>query len=100
MKLIIQLDASPPPCNGGNPRPPIEDRLRNAISSVDNGLEDARESWELIRRLYNYLVRVEKKGKCSKRMYDIIDMVYPVIEKYGQLTSHHIEHRENSRNDY
>lgn len=100
MKLIIKLDASPPPCDECGPRVPMEDRLRAAIHSVDNGLEDARESWELIRRLYNYLVVAEKKNRCNKRMYDILDMVCPVMEKYGQLTPYHVEHREKLRNGY
>jgi hypothetical protein len=98
---MIQLDPGPPPCGGhGSPQPPLEDRVRDALYSVDNGLEDARESWELVRRLYNYLVQAENKGRCNQRMYDILEMIAPVMDKYGRVTPYHVEHREKVRDGY
>jgi hypothetical protein len=95
INIILQVD-SVPPRSPDKPLIPMEDRVRKAVESVDNGLDDARECWEFIRRLYNYLIKKEKAGKCSQSMYNILDILSPVMEKYGPISSYEVESREET----
>jgi hypothetical protein len=58
----------------------IEERVRSACELIDSNHE-SRKDWELIRKLNNYLMR---KDKLTKREQNILKMIQPIIEKYGQ----------------
>jgi len=59
----------------------VEEKVRAACELIDSGHE-SRTEWQLIRRLNNYLVR--RKDNLTDRQRNVLLMIQPIIEKYGQ----------------
>lgn len=70
--------------------PPIEDRVRKAMEMVEYG-SGSRRDWEFLRRVNNCLVKKYKARKCNDRMLNILKMIQPTMEKYGQYDHEGVE---------
>lgn len=57
----------------------VEEKVREALELIDSG-HDSRVEWEMIIRLYRTLRNTKKK---TKRMVNLIQMIEPVLEKFG-----------------
>lgn len=82
MKLQIMLDVGPPAEQYKGPapeqKPPVEDRIRQAIECIESG-HDSYTEWKLINKIYKEL----RKRKPSARVKSLIEMIEPVLSKYG-----------------
>lgn len=81
MRLNILLDLPPPP-----PAPQamshsvsVEEKVRDALNLIDSGHESPVE-WRMVCRLFRHL---QEKGKISRREQNLLDMIQPVLAKYG-----------------
>ena len=65
-----------------------EDRLNRALELIDSGHESAAE-WKMVRNLNNKLMRKRERGSISDRELNALQLLQPMIEKYGQFDSDH-----------
>lgn len=57
----------------------VEDKIRQMLDLIDTDHSD-HVDWETLRRLYNKLQSIKAP---SRRQKNLIDMITPVMEKYG-----------------
>lgn len=84
MKLSIMLEMGPPkevamPHKQDEKAPSVEQQVREAIECIESG-HDSYTEWKLLNKLYGELRRKEKK---SPRIKNLIEMIEPVLAKYG-----------------
>lgn len=61
------------------PKVPIEDKVREALECIDSGYESGVE-WAMINGLYRSLCKLKKP---SPRARNLIEMIEPVLAKFG-----------------
>ena len=57
---------------------------------IDSGHESRRE-WDIIRYINNKLVKKYQEGTISSKQKRILEMIQPIIEKYGQMDPRGVE---------
>lgn len=91
MKLNIMLEMGPPEgeCNYPSPenKPSVEDQVRDAIDLIESG-HDSYVEWKMLNRLMSDLRGMSKK---NQRVQNLIDMIDPVLNKYGMHGVEEIE---------
>lgn len=65
----------------------VEERVRDAVELIDTGYNSEVE-WDMIRRLWNYLCACKQHTERQRR---ILEMIKPVMEKYGKLDHRGVE---------
>lgn len=61
-------------------RQSLEERVRECLDKIDSW-DESRKEWEFIRTLNN---KLQAKKKLGSRAKNLLKMIAPVIEKYGQ----------------
>lgn len=82
MKIQIALEMPEPKAEKSSEKLlplSVEDKVRSALDLIDSGHE-SRVEWSMINRLYKALCNAPKK---NKRMQNLLDMIEPVLAKYG-----------------
>lgn len=82
IKLMIGLEAPEPKSPNSSKKHlpiPVEDRVREAIELIESDYASGVE-WHMLSKLYRDLCNTKKK---SKRMVNLINMIEPVLAKYG-----------------
>ena len=86
LRLRIEMDkpaaSTPPPLS-------IEEKVEAALDLIDSGHE-SREEWCFIKKLNNYLMRLDKLNPRQER---ILNQIQPIMEKYGQMSSSKTEQK-------
>lgn len=82
VKIQVLTDTPPPPVQQ-RPQVTVEDRVRDALDCIDSGYESPVE-WRMVVRLFDYLLG---KGKRSPREQNLVDMIQPILAKYGYYES-------------
>lgn len=83
MRLNLLIELPPPPPVELRPQISVEDRVRDALNCIDSGHESPVE-WRMVSRLFSYL---QEKAQRSRREQNILDMIQPVLAKYGYYES-------------
>lgn len=60
--------------------PTLEEKVRECLECIESN-EDSMQEWEFIRRLNNKLMSKPKKGQRTRKL---LEMMNPVISKYGK----------------
>lgn len=80
ISLCLQLDVpSPQETSEAESVPSVEDKVRSALDLIDSGYH-SNVQWLTVNKLYKQLQDMPKK---SKRVQNLIDMIEPVLAKYG-----------------
>lgn len=75
VKITVSL-AMPEETHEEYKKPTIEQRVKDALHTVDSGHESPVE-WSYIKRIYRAL-----RGKKGRRAQNLRDMIEPVLQKY------------------
>lgn len=78
MKLSISIEM-PKMEEPRKDKPSLEEKVRDCLECIESN-EDSRKEWEFIRTLNNKLMKKKRKGS---RATNLLEMIAPVIEKYG-----------------
>jgi hypothetical protein len=70
-------------------KPPLEERIKDMCDLIESGYDSAVE-WKTIRKVHNELA---KRDKLTERQQNILDLIKPVIDKYGNGDPEGIEGR-------
>lgn len=82
MKLNILIDMPDQQSSSKYPDIPvssIEDDVREALDCIESG-HDSLVEWKMINKLHKELNQMKKK---SPRVQNLLDMMEPVMAKYG-----------------
>ena len=84
LKIALMLSLPTPSSQAtGKPRkPPVEERVRDAMDLCESGHESLEE-WEFLRRVHNYL---QKKKKLTSRQARILKELTPFIRKHASAS--------------
>lgn len=91
VQILISLDVPTPgkyKTDHATKELSIEERVRAACELIDSGHE-SRKEWLLLQKLNNYLMR--RKDRLTERQANVLQMVQPMIEKYGQNSPEGVE---------
>lgn len=61
----------------------LEERILEAMEMVESGHESTQD-WELLRCVWKKLLKAKQAGKLSGRGCDVMELMAPIINKYGQ----------------
>lgn len=78
MKISIQLEMPQPDVSPVAPKPSIEDQIHKTIELVESGYCSQVE-FLMLRKLQASL----KKKKSTPRIQNLLEMIQPVLNKYG-----------------
>lgn len=84
MRVQVMIDTPPPPRSiPQQPHITVEERVRDALDCIDSGYESPVE-WRMVCGLFQHLL---KSGKRSPREQNLLDMIQPILAKYGYYES-------------
>jgi hypothetical protein len=81
VKIMVEVCPTPAETASAEPKPQklsVEDKVRHALDLIESG-HTSRVEWKMINGLYTEL----KKMKPSPRVSNLIDMIKPVLAKFG-----------------
>lgn len=76
LQVGVPTHSTPTPAE--KPQASVESAVREALDCIDSG-HDSHVEWNMIRRLYREL----NKRKKTPRITNLIQMMEPVLQKYG-----------------
>lgn len=80
IRVLLQTETVPDPTPEDDTSPaPVEDQVRDALECIESGYNSEKE-WRMIRKLYQALVKMPRK---SPRVQNLINMILPVVSRYG-----------------
>lgn len=91
MKISLNIEMPPPPAKEKassepvQPKQSVEERVREAIEECESG-RDSRQDWIMLGRLRTSLLALQKSAKDKakkKRISNLLDMIDPLLTKYG-----------------
>lgn len=65
----------------GPRKPPLEEQVREAVTAVESGFE-SRQEWRMLRNLH---AAIKKMINPTERAERILQMIEPVLKKYGYI---------------
>lgn len=83
MKIIINIPMPAKEYPESFKCPSVEDKVRHLLDLIDTEYSTPAD-WETLRRLFNMLNAVKKP---NKRQKNLIELIKPVMEKYGYSDS-------------
>jgi hypothetical protein len=90
MKIQIMMDMGVPPKGQQEEHECLEERVESCCELIESAHE-SREEWDFIRSLNNKLVRLKRANKLNDRGHKILEMIAPIINKYGNQDPRYVE---------
>lgn len=79
IRMIVEIDPPTPDQSSQYPcAPSVEDQVQHALELIDSGKKSDVE-WIMINKMYREL----RSRKPTPRIQNLIDMIEPVIAKFG-----------------